>query len=80
MEPVKFEGMNVVFAKDQPEYNPLPAHIAEDGHVTSCWKLSLRERIHILLSSKIYISILTFNKPLQPQKLSLENPITGKYD
>lgn len=25
MKPVEFPGVNVVFAKDQPEYMPLPA-------------------------------------------------------
>ena len=25
MKPVEFPGVNVVFAKDQPEYVPLPA-------------------------------------------------------
>lgn len=25
MKPVEFPGVNVVFAKDQPEYIPLPA-------------------------------------------------------
>jgi hypothetical protein len=25
MRPVEFEGFNVTFAKDQPEYQPLPA-------------------------------------------------------
>ena len=25
MKPVEFPGVNVIFAKDQPEYMPLPA-------------------------------------------------------
>ena len=30
MKPIEFPEQNVVFAKDQLEYNPLPAHRTED--------------------------------------------------
>lgn len=31
MKPVEFPGVNVVFAKDQPEYVPLPAMKVPDA-------------------------------------------------
>lgn len=39
MRPVKFPGHNVVFAEDQPEYQPLPAILMPglDGEVITCW-------------------------------------------
>ena len=45
MKPVEFPGVNVVFAKDQPEYMPLPAmKIPNDpqGLIITKWQLSGR--------------------------------------
>lgn len=77
MKPVEFPGHNVVYAKDQPEYLPLPAYKrpGDEGDVTSCWKLSLRERIKLLFTGRIYWSQWTFDGPLQPQRPSLEPPL-----
>lgn len=74
MTPIEFTEQNVVFAKDQPEYLPLPAYRDEDGTVISCWKLSWKERLKILLTGKLWLSILTFNAQLQPQLPSADNP------
>lgn len=70
MIPVEFAESNVVFAKDQPEYLPLPAHKTPDGVVVSCWKCTLFERLRIALSGRVFVSNLTFNHPLQPQLLA----------
>lgn len=46
MKPVEFPGVNVVFAKDQPEYMPLPAmKIPNDpqGLIITKWQLSPEE-------------------------------------
>jgi hypothetical protein len=75
MKPVKFHGSNVVFAENQKEYLPLPAHRTDDGRVTSCWQLSFKERIKTLFSGRLYIQMLTFNAPLQPLLPTVENPI-----
>lgn len=72
MKPIEFKEFNCIYAKDQPEYLPLPAYRTEDGEVTSCWKLPIKERIKILLTGKIFISVLTFNKPLQPISISID--------
>ena len=72
MQPVEFHGQNVVFAKDQPEYLPLPAfrNDSPEGEVISCWKLSFTERIRILFTGKLWVSMMTFNKPLTPSFFS----------
>ena len=72
MKPIEFLGCNCVYAKDQPEYIPLPAHKSKEGEVTTCWKLSLKERLTVLFKGKLYLSVLTFNKPLQPLKLTVK--------
>lgn len=66
MKPVEFEGQNVVYAKDQPEYNPLPAHRDSDGTVTTCWELTPEELEEVYKTGKIWLSQMTFNRPLQP--------------
>ncbi len=73
MKPVPFKHQNTTFAKDQPEYMPLPALKLEgdEGHVISCWKLSLRERIKVLFFGRIWLDLLSFNKPLTPSFMSV---------
>lgn len=64
----------IIYAKDQPEYRPLPIYKNEDGFVLSRWHLTWKERFLVLLRGDIYLSILTFNKPLQPIKVDIEKP------
>ena len=60
------EGGQVVYAADQPQYNPLPVWKKPQGQVVSRWRLTWRERIAALLGRPLYIEVLTFNQPLQP--------------
>ena len=78
MKPVEFPEQNCIYAKSQKEYLPLPAYEMEDGTVISCWKVSWAERIKILINGKIWLSILTFLKPLQPQRMQVESPFSVK--
>ena len=77
MKPVKFKQVNRVYAKDQPEYQPLPAFIEEDktfnphGEVISCWKMSLRERLIVLFTGRVWLSLWCFHKPLTPSRLTV---------
>lgn len=64
----------VVYAKDQPEYLPLPAIRQSDGCIVTRWQMSWRERIKALLTGSIYLEVLAFNCPLQPLKLSIDPP------
>lgn len=65
----------IVFAKDQPEYLPLPAIIDEYGHrITTRWKLTWRERLRVLVSGSIWHSCLTFGMSLQPIMLYASDP------
>lgn len=68
MKPIEFPEVNVTFAKDQPEYQPLPAFKdpGPEGAVISCWKLSFKERIKILFTGELWVSLWTFHQPLTP--------------
>lgn len=68
MKPIEFPEQNTVYAKDQPQYQPLPAFKADtpQGEIVSCWKLSFKERIVLLFTGKLWVSLMCFNKPLTP--------------
>jgi len=74
MKPIPFKEQNRTWAKDQPQYLPLPTHTTEKGEVVSCWKLTFAERLKVLFKGKVWLCQLTFNDPLQPQRLSIESP------
>lgn len=73
MHPIKFEGQNVVFAEDQPEYLPLPAYV-ENGMATFCMLLSLSELKYAKEKKELQISVLTFGKPVQPIRVDFMRP------
>jgi len=73
MKPVEFKHQNIVFAKDQPEYQPLPALRIDSptGEVVSCWRLSIKERLQVLVFGRVWLSLMSFNKPLTPSFLAV---------
>src|SRR6185503_248689 len=77
MKPIKFPEAYVIFAENQPEYQPLPSWQKPNdpqGETIFCWKLTWWERIKLLFTGKIWHRVYTFNKPLQPQWLQVEYP------
>lgn len=73
MKPTTFKHQNIVFAKDQPEYQPLPALKLDtpEGEVISCWKMNWKERIKVVITGRVWLSLLSFNKPLTPSIISV---------
>jgi len=72
MRAVKFNEVNVTAAENQPEYLPLPICKLgdENGTVVFCMKLSFLERLRVLFLGNVWVSLLTFNKPLTPSFLT----------
>ena len=66
----------VVYAKDQPEYQPLPVVRIEgpEGQVVTRWALSEDERARIAAGQDVYLWICTFGKALQPVLLEIKSP------
>lgn len=77
---VEFHEQTVVYAKNQPEYRPLPAYQYRDaqGTIVCCWRLSIRDRMRLLLTGRLWHTILTFNQALQPQLLEVDKPAMPK--
>lgn len=77
MQPLNFNGANIVFGANQPEYRPLPAERVgkpETGQINTCWELSPDELKQIQETGKIWVSLLTFGQPLQPVLVSVDKP------
>lgn len=77
MKLVEFPEVNRTYAKDQPQYRPLPCHAFADdpqGRIVFCWQLRFWQRLRVLFTGKIWHHVLTFHEPLQPQLLGVEKP------
>jgi len=69
------ERMEHVYAKDQPQYLPLPALPNPDGNgICTRWRLSWAERWRIFRTGNLYLEVLTFSQKLQPLKPSTLPP------
>lgn len=83
MKPIKFPGHNVEFAKNQPQYLPLPAKYDRNdpnGAVTTQWELTAQEINFIFQTGTLYLTVLTFHNPLQPILASVFEPGTNNCD
>lgn len=67
------ESIEVVLAKDQPEYNPLPVVYldTESRAMISRWRLTQEERLAVGFGADIILTQLTFGNPFQPVHLQV---------
>jgi hypothetical protein len=74
-----FEEKEVVYAADQPEYNPLRTIVSRDHQhrVTSRWTFTDDQRQAIAGGADIFLTLLTFGEPLQPILMAVSD---GKLD
>ena len=77
MEPIEFPEQTIVWAKNQPQYRPLPA-FTNQTETISCWKLTWRERIIVLLRGCLWLRQSNYGDPLQPQLPTIDNPFKTK--
>jgi hypothetical protein len=42
-----------------------------EGEVISCWKMSFKERIKVLFFGRVWMSLMSFNKPFTPSYLAV---------
>lgn len=77
MKAIEFPQQTHILAKDQPEYEPLPVHIAagEPGTPFTCvFELSDEEIAQIVQTKRLYYTQLTCGNLFQPVRLSTMNP------
>ncbi|MBE9490863.1 MAG: hypothetical protein IMY67_11255 [Bacteroidetes bacterium] len=70
MKPTKFKEHNTVIKTPKDFYDiPIFAADTVEGHVVMCYGLSFWERLRVLFTGKIWISVLSYQKPLNPMFL-----------
>lgn len=74
MKAINFKDANIEFAKDQKQYNSLPAlRIGDENDtIVTCWRLTFFERLKILFTGRIWMSEMNFNRPLTPRYFSVK--------
>jgi hypothetical protein len=64
----------VIIAKDQPEFRPIPA-IVTSGKIVMRWHLGFRERLRVLWSGDLWHTILCGDSySMQPVMMQTEEP------
>jgi hypothetical protein len=61
-----FADQEIIYAKDQPQYKPLPVLKKADGVLLSRWRFTDEECAAITNGADIFLMNWTFNQPLQP--------------
>lgn len=56
----------ITWAKDQPEYRPLPSLVNKEGRVLTEWVLTDAERAAVALGANLTLTQLTYGTALQP--------------
>jgi hypothetical protein len=79
MKPLEFPEQTVKIAENQEEYQTLPAFVDKQQTI-SLWGLSLRERIKILITGKLWLTQLNFSQSLQPQLPEVRSPFLDPED
>lgn len=77
MTAIEFEESNMVLAKDQPQYVPLPVHVNPmdpDVPVTACFELSEEEIVQIVATKRIWHTQICFGQAVQPIRMSTTKP------
>jgi hypothetical protein len=64
----------VEFARNQPQYDPLPAMVDPSGLVQTEWELSAEELAQVLRGGHLRLWIWTFRHPLQPVAIEITEP------
>ncbi len=78
VEPLPHAGAKIVtFAKNQPQYHPLPASIDDKGIVMTEWEPSAEELDKLLSGGRVRLWVYTFNNPLQPVMVEVAEPDCG---
>lgn len=74
------EMPEVVYAKDQPQYLQLPAcnfqYTGGEVSVISRYRLTIFERLKLLFTGSIWLEQMTFGQALQPQRPTINEPLT----
>lgn len=83
MKPIELEiegTEQLTFAKHQPEYQALPCVRLPNGDIAIKWQLDEAERDLIWNRGAFYLTVKTFNQPLQPLMPMADEPKVSEYE
>jgi len=88
MKPIDFEGSNCTYAKDQPEYLPLPVcrDSSDEVRVMSCWELDeadvevFKAQLERGEMPRLWLVTVTWGAALQPVGLSVTRPVVRSME
>jgi hypothetical protein len=71
-----YEHLEVILAKDQPQYDPLPCAmtLGPSQPAVTRWRLTEEERQQIADGADVVLQQLTFGSPFQPVNLQIVSP------
>lgn len=76
MKAIQIEGMNRMMARPGEKDGGTPVRVNEKaGSIISCWKGNLRDRIHMLIRGRVYVTLLPPSKDQDSIYVSTHNPI-----
>lgn len=70
---------NVKFAENQEEYLTLTVYVFRNGVVACALELTNKEIEEIVKTKKVYLSMLSFNQPLQPFFVTGQQEVFKEY-
>src|SRR5688572_16118756 len=74
----KFE--EIIIARDQPEYMPLPVIPFQDGVILSRWLMDATEKRVVAVTGVLYICLLTFGREMPVVKFQVDSPVAESSD
>ena len=81
MKAIPFKEQNITYEGDE-KHKDVPAFKADtkEGEVITCWKMSIKEKIIFLLTGKLWVTIISYNKHINPMHFSVKksDAITNK--
>lgn len=66
----------VIIAKDQPEYMPLPVVFFQDGTILSRWHMNQAERTAVAVTGELFINLLLFGRKMPDVNFQIDKPFT----
>lgn len=74
------EEEEIVIAKDQEEYKPLPALKVADGYILTRWEFTEKDIENIQKTNSLYLYMLVGDGPVTPILLQTEHPIPAEQE
>ncbi|MGE5494592.1 MAG: hypothetical protein ACM3S4_04755 [Burkholderiales bacterium] len=67
MKPIEFKEQNATFVlpadNEGKTARKLPAYKSDDGHIVSCWRMNLKDRLKALFTGRVWLGLNANSQP-----------------